>query len=120
MRQYDLIFFHTLLRYIYKINKIKEAEGKDATEYVKKLKPFYELSFLNEEKKLKKTISNFSKIEADVFFFQEYSEYFYEYLKNRREHYISFDDGKDTLIIAKETSFHERKNIDVVFSKLSK
>jgi len=32
--------------------------------------PFYQLSFLDEERKLNKTMKNFSNIDADVFFFQ--------------------------------------------------
>jgi len=29
MRLYDLLTFHTMLRYVYKIESLKEAEGKD-------------------------------------------------------------------------------------------
>jgi hypothetical protein len=50
-------------------------------------------------------VDNFSKLETDVFFFQEYSEYFYNYLVGRREHFISVDPTKDGMIIAKESSF---------------
>ena len=72
-RLYDFIMYHTLLRYVYKIDAVEEALSKDPEIYLKKLRPFYELSFLNEERKVKKMVDNFSKLEADVFFFQEYS-----------------------------------------------
>lgn len=64
-------------------------------------------------------VDNFSKLEADVFFFQEYSEYFYNYLVSRREHIISVDETKDTMIIAKESSFDRQKNTSLILGKLS-
>jgi hypothetical protein len=36
-----------MLKYVYKIDKIDEAEKKDPKEYRKVMRPFFELSFLN-------------------------------------------------------------------------
>ena len=46
--------FHTMLKYVYNIVEIKDVQGKDAQQYRDKLKPFFELSFLDEQKKAEK------------------------------------------------------------------
>ena len=43
----------------------------------------------------------------------------YEYFKNRREHHISIDNTRDTMIIAKKTTFPESKDVELILSKLS-
>lgn len=58
-------------------------------------------------------------MEADVFFFQEYSPHLYDYLKNRREHHIKCDPSKDTMIIAKKTTFPDMKDEELVLGKLT-
>jgi hypothetical protein len=61
-------------------------------------------------------LANFSRIDADVFFFQEYSQNFYEEVKKRGEFYIMTDESKDTAIVAKAKSFsHKPVSNDVFF-----
>lgn len=97
--------WHTLLRYVYKVKSIEEAKNQEAKKYIQKLKHFFDMSFLDQQKKGMKLISQLKKIDPDVFFFQQYSTSFYEAIKRQGEYYLAIDDSKDTLIIAKKTSF---------------
>ena len=45
------------------------------------------------------------RVNADVFFFQEFSKNFYDVIDKTKEYYLAPDDSKDTLIIAKKSSF---------------
>jgi hypothetical protein len=69
--------YHTLLRHVYGISEIDEALNLSTDAYIKKFKPYFNLSFLDEKRKGEKVQKNFKRINADVFFFQEYSEGFY-------------------------------------------
>lgn len=69
-RLYDVLMYHTLLRYAYRVAEIKDVEGKNAQQYRDKLKPFFQLSFLDEQKKAEKVMENMERVQADVFFFQ--------------------------------------------------
>lgn len=51
-----------MLKYVYKVDTVEEALTKDPQIYLKTQRPFYELSFLNEERKVKKMVENFSKL----------------------------------------------------------
>lgn len=80
------------------------------------MSPLYGLSFLDEDRKCAKVLANFSRIDADVFFFQEYSQNFYEAVKKTDNYYLMSDFSKDTLIVAKKSSFeHKPANNDVFF-----
>ena len=46
--------FHTLLKYVHNIVEIQDIAGKSADEYKNKLKPLFELSFLDEQRKAEK------------------------------------------------------------------
>lgn len=102
------------------MDTVEQAQAKDPEVYLKTIRPFYELSFLNEERKVKKMVDNLAKLQCDIFFFQEYSDFFYNYLINRREHIIAVDEAKDTMIIAKEASFEKKKDIELIFRGLTK
>jgi hypothetical protein len=65
--------YHALLSYVYEIEEIKDAANLPTKKYYQKLNPLYNLSFLDEKRKCDKVISNFNRINADVFFFQEYA-----------------------------------------------
>jgi hypothetical protein len=67
---YDIITYHTMLKYVFNLDEIDEAVEKNPNIYLRKLRPFFELSFLDEQRKVKKLVDNLSKIQADVFFFQ--------------------------------------------------
>jgi hypothetical protein len=90
-KKYDLAMFHTLLRYVYHVNDIKDALNLPIDTYIKKLKPLYELSFLDEKRKGERVQKNFSKIDADIFFFQEYSQGFYDAIKKTDEYHMAHD-----------------------------
>ncbi len=70
--------YHACLKFVFhdKIKIIDDAAGLDTNEYLKKMKPFYQLSFLDENKKLNQFMGNYTKINADIMFFQEYSKEF--------------------------------------------
>lgn len=69
--------YHALLKYVYRISEINEALALSTDAYLKKFKPMFNLSFLDEKRKGEKVQKNFKRINADIFFFQEYSEGFY-------------------------------------------
>lgn len=83
--------YHTLLKYVYRVVDIKDAESVPIDAYIKKLKPLFQLSFLDEKRKGEKVQKNFKRIDADIFFFQEYSEGFYESLKKSDEYHMAHD-----------------------------
>lgn len=74
-----------------------------------KYRPFYELSFLSEEKKMEVFLQTFSKIEADVFFLQEYSEKLAKEIEKTNRYHVATDDAKDKLIIANKKTFKVKK-----------
>jgi hypothetical protein len=57
---YDIITYHTMLKYVFNIDAIDEAVGKDPNIYLKRLSPLFELSFLDEKRKVKKLVDNLS------------------------------------------------------------
>ena len=54
MLKYDITMWHTLLRYVYGIRDLKEGAGLSAEKYISRLKPMYNLSFLDEKRKCQK------------------------------------------------------------------
>ena len=65
-----MLMLHTLLKYVYNIVEIKDIQGQSAQEYRQKLTPFFNLSFLDEQRKAEKVKENMVRVNADVFFFQ--------------------------------------------------
>lgn len=52
--------FHCLLRYVYKISDLSQAQGLDVKKYIKTLEPLFNQSFLDEDRKSAKVQKNFS------------------------------------------------------------
>lgn len=52
----------------------------------------------------------------DVFFLQEYSEYFEKYVDETGEYIKATDKTKDTMVIARRSSFRELKKTETVLS----
>lgn len=52
----------------------------------------------------------------DVFFLQEYSEYFEKYIDGTGDYIKATDRTKDTMVIARRSSFRELKKIETVLS----
>lgn len=116
--KYDYAMFHCLLKYVYKIKDLNDIETLDVNKYIKTLEPLYNQSFLNEDKKSKKVQKNFCDIKADVFFFQEYSQSFFDAVKETKLYHLANDDNKDTLIIVKKSSFKTDRPLSTeVFKK---
>lgn len=82
---------------------------KDAIHFKQQLAHFYAQSFLDEEKKLLILENSLEKIDADVFFLQEYSPLIEEYLRKLEKYYVRVDDSKDTLIAIRNGIFNEIK-----------
>lgn len=114
-KKYDILMFHSLLKYVYNIVEIKDVAGESASKYCEKLKPLYTLSFLDEQRKAVKVRDNFKRINADVFFFQEFSQNFYEAVKKTDQYHLSADQSKDTLIVVKKSSFKEKPASNDIF-----
>lgn len=89
---------------------------KDANHFKEQLAHFYAQSFLDEEKKLLILENSLEKIDADVFFLQEYSPLIEEYLRKLEKYYVRVDDGKDTLIAIRNGIFTEIKETLSVLS----
>jgi hypothetical protein len=53
----------------------------------------------------------------DIFFLQEYSDYFERYIDQSNEYVKSIDKTKDTMILAKKSSFQEVRNTSSVLNK---
>ena len=72
MKLFDLVCYHTLVKYVYKINDLKEIEsGKfSPKDYMALTEKYFSRSYLNEAKKIKKVKEALKKHSADVFFFQ--------------------------------------------------
>ena len=116
--RYDIAMWHTLLRYVYGTKDLHEYQGMSANAYIEKLKPMYDLSFLDEDRKCQKVISNLKRIDADIMFFQEYAKVFQQAVSKLDEYYVSCDMTKDTMIIAKKKTFKKKpENNDVVFEQ---
>jgi hypothetical protein len=58
---------------VYNQDNFEELVKQNTAPYRKKLKPFFELSFLDQKKKLDVMIKNFEEMHIDIFFTQEYS-----------------------------------------------
>jgi hypothetical protein len=57
------------------------------------------------------------KINADIFFLQEYSPLVEEYLRKLEKYYIRVDDSKDTMIVLKNGIFSEIKETHSILSE---
>ena len=77
---YDFIYFHTLLRYVFKKYNLEELLKEDPKIYREKLRKFYEQSFLDENRKLEKVKATLLKLDFDILFLQEYSALFEEFI----------------------------------------
>lgn len=56
MKLFDLICYHTLLKFVYKINDLKEIEssGHSPKQYIALSEKYFSRSYLNETKKITK------------------------------------------------------------------
>lgn len=61
-RQYDFIMYHTLLKYTYKKDTFEELIKQDPKKYIETLEPLYNLSFLDEKRKLTTFKTNIEKM----------------------------------------------------------
>lgn len=102
---YDFLFYHALLQFVYKEQPFAELIKNDPAPYRELTQPFYNLSFLDEGRKLDKMMASFDNISADIFFIQEYSQKFKEAIDQTGKYYTINDESKDTLIIAKKHTF---------------
>ena len=72
MRSFDLISYHALLRYTYKIKDLKDLESQkiNPQKYIDLSEKFFSKSYLNEDKKIQKVTQVLQKHDADIFCFQ--------------------------------------------------
>ena len=59
---------------MYNLDNFEELIKQNTAPYRKKLKPFFDLSFLDQKKKLEIMIKNFEEMQTDIFFTQEFSK----------------------------------------------
>lgn len=104
--------FHALVRHVYKDKNLELANlsTKNVKTYLDKYGPYFKLSFLDQKQKCLKTMNGFQKINADIFFFQEYSNQLYEQVvKLQDSYFIATDSGKDTMIVANKRAFTSKE-----------
>ncbi len=116
-RLYDFILFHTLLAYAFKKDNFNELIKNPPDLYIDIYRPFYELSFLSEEKKMKRFFDNFDSINADVFFMQEFSMDLMKRVEAGNRFHVAYDDGKDKLILARKAIFKTKTPAKDLLSK---
>jgi hypothetical protein len=105
---YDLIYFHTLLSYVFHKTDLEELLKEDPKVYRENLRKFYEQSFLDEKRKLEKVKATLLKLDFDILFLQEYSPLFEEFIAQEKDKFFyQTDTGaeKDTIIVVKRASF---------------
>ena len=110
------MLFHTLLSYAYGKEDYKELIQNPPDKYMDLYRPFYDLSFLSEERKIDKFMDSFSKVGADVFFLQEYSDQLKAKIESTNKYHVATDGVKDKLIIAKKSTFPVKRVVNEVLS----
>ena len=115
LKKYDLILYHALLESVYGEHGIEQAILNNKRKYLNKIKPLFNQSFLDEDKKLERLISNYRKSQVDVFFFQEFSQALLQKVEDSGEYFVVTDEPedenqpRDTLIIVRKSRFHGKK-----------
>ena len=64
------------------------------------MRPFFQLPFLDEQRKLEKFLKGFNRFKPDVMFFQEYSDALHRHFIKEGNYYVAADPTKDTMIVA--------------------
>lgn len=120
VRLYDFIMYHTLLAFVYGMDSFEKAIQNDPKEFQKRLKPLYEISFLNEERKLDKFMSGLLELQPDVFFIQEYSQRLLDELAlNDKKYHVTIDPQQDSLVLLKRASFKNITDFDGVTKEIN-
>ena len=117
--------YHTLLSWVYDTEDFETAIKHDVREYVNKMRGFFNLSFLDEKKKVEKLADNYQKLRTDVFFFQEFSDLLLDHLRKSGDYWVETNHPKegrpDTLIMVKKKRFpgQQPKNTEEELKKMS-
>lgn len=116
MRTFDLICYHALLRYAYKIKDLKEVESNKITpeKYINLCEKFFSKSYLNEEKKIQKVTEALQKHDADIFCFQEPTIKFIEALKSDKRFEIRQKGVDVSMVVVKISSFKQIAKKDII------
>lgn len=110
--------YHTLLTFVFKTDSFQEAIKKDGNYFYETIKPFYQLSFLNEKAKIKKFWQGFNKLNPDVFFIQEFSKSLLDEIKKSDQHY-AVDPRDDSVVILNKNSFKNIQKFDEIIKKIN-
>ena len=62
-------------------------------------------------------IKNFEEMNIDIFFTQEYSRQFEEYIDSNSNYIKVVDGTKDTMIVARKSSFRDMKYIQTMLTR---
>lgn len=111
---FDLLSYHTLLHYLYGVESIDEAQGKDPSLYVSTLGQFFDQTFLDEDKKILKFKKGLEHTLSDIVFIQEGNDTLIKSLENNGNYHIEASPDKDTLICVKKDKFKEIKPMKAV------
>lgn len=106
-----------MLIFVYQIHNFDELIKQNAAPYLATVAPYFELSFLDQRRKLDIMAKNYEKMDIDILFVQEYSREFEEFVEGKEELIKIIDSTKDTMIVARKESFRELRHIESVLSK---
>ena len=97
-----------MLKWVYHINNLDSVHKLSCARYFRKVLPLFEVSFMDEQRKLEKVMKYYKYLDADVIIFQNATEPLYQYFLERKKHYISRDESGKTMILARKISFRHR------------
>ena len=83
------------------------------------MKPFYQISFLNEERKLDKFMASLLTLKSDVFFIQEYSERLLLELQLSSKFHVTIDPRQDSLVLLNKQSFGKIREFKEVTAQIN-
>lgn len=95
---------------VHQVESINDAKDLSTDTYLKYFRPWFNLSFLNEEKKIEKLLKAMEHIKADIIFFQEPSPALLNELEKSGLFAIKHDPTLDTMIVVKSSSFEQVKS----------
>lgn len=106
-----------MLIFVYQIQSFEELIKQNTAPYLAAIVPFFQLSFLDQHRKLDIMARNYEKMDIDILFVQEYSREFEKFVEGKEGLIKVIDSTKDTMIVARKESFRELRYIETVLSK---
>jgi hypothetical protein len=111
--EFDLLCYKCILSHVYQKDfseLAKNLGSLNIQEYSKFMEFMFSKSFLNEEKKLEKTLNAMVKENIDIVFAQEANESLIKKLESIPDYAVYKREGAESIIIVKKQKFHNFYN----------